>query len=121
MLHDYLLSFIILIEDKRFSSKTMFPFIQHPLQKSWFQEFMIELLRRSALSFDLNPIKNLYLCEESLWSREAANKKYCRTQKKKIKSAWADIPNDILNKLFRSVPDLTCNKKIKENTKWKIF
>ncbi|KAK2579788.1 hypothetical protein KPH14_012181 [Odynerus spinipes] len=81
--------------------------------KKWFQEFGIELLPWPALSPDLNPIENLWgILARKVYDQKKPPIESIAELKKRIQSSWADIPNEILNKLFDTVHDRLLDLKL---------
>lgn len=107
MLHDNLLPFITLTED----DKVIFQQDNAPIHtaastKKWFEDFGIELLPWPALSPDLNPIENLWgILARRVYDQGKPPINNIAELRRRIESAWADIPDEILNKLINSVPD----------------
>ncbi|CAK9818949.1 Transposable element Tc3 transposase [Anthophora quadrimaculata] len=107
MLHNHLLPFITIIND----NKVIFQQDNAPIHtasstKKWFEEFGIKLLPWPAISPDLNPIENLWsILARKVYDQEKPQIQNVRELKNRIESAWADIPNDTLNRLIDSIPD----------------
>ncbi|CAK9818981.1 Transposable element Tc3 transposase, partial [Anthophora quadrimaculata] len=119
MLHSHLLPFITIIDDNKviFQQDNALIHTASSIRK-WFEGFGIKLLPWRAISPHLNSIENLWsILARKVYDQEKPQIQNVRELKNGIESAWADIPNDILNRLLDNICDRLLDV-IKEKRKY---
>ncbi|CAH2083903.1 unnamed protein product [Euphydryas editha] len=119
LLHEHLLPFITLTEDKNIIfQQDNAPIHVASTTKKWFEDFGIRILEWPACSPDLNPMENVWgILARKIYDQEKPQINNISQLKQRLQSCWSEISPKLLNELIDSLPDRLI-EVIKNKGKW---